>query len=326
MGKKLKKSLVIPKGKSVEDTDKISFSSINEDLYRREGHLAEYQKQRDSETYQALIKRIHDLVLEGVSSYEIYAILVVETEQQYKKDTFDMHLKDAYLLAENSLHKDLEYTFRLHMDRYESIFNKSIDMTDYWGRPLDLRIGSEDRQVAALKYAAALKALKSKEDLIGLHDKSMTIEFNENKPIVIQNPNEVSRQKSIYWLTMEEKIEFLSLLKDARTVPIEGIQRVVIKQTKIEINQNTLERNKFLQTETHDIEFEEMPKDVVSKMEKIERPIPELEPEIGPIVLSEKIEQKKQIAQDLADKINKNLIDSFKKKMKEKKLPRDNNS
>src|SRR5690554_7481693 len=56
----------------------------------------------------------------------------------------------------------------------------------------------------------------------------------------------------------------------SRTVPLEGIQRVMIKTTKIEIaTGNVVENVQAIdQTETVDIQFEEMPEDVVSKFDK----------------------------------------------------------
>lgn len=238
--------------------------------------------------YQALIERVFKMLKAGARSNEILADLMVE-DHSMTEDKFMLLLKHTYAYAENALQRDREYLFQLHMDRYEKIYQQAMTMTDSWHRPLDPH---KDWQIMLMKFKAAMKALRSKEELIGLHDKSMVLEFNDHQATVVQQESLRGASTAIAGYDLEqldeaELYELLQLIKLTRTVPIEGVQRVVVKKTKIEINTQTGERNVSQQTtviqevQQAAVVFEDMPAQVVHKMKDVTKPIdePQREPE-----------------------------------------------
>mgnify|MGYP001599055636 CR=1 FL=1 len=278
----------------------------------------------DTIQYQKKIEEVAQYIVEGLRSNEIYATLLVEdnslTENRFKK-----LLQRAYAFAFSSLHKDREYIFELHMDRYEDLYNKSMYMfNDRYQTPLDPK---KEWHLIVSRYVNEMKALKAKEDLIGLHDKSMVIEVNQGKAVVIEHDNREEKSIAGYdldALTDQEQIELLALIKDIRVVPIEGVQKVTIKRTVIEINTETLQREQ--RQETINIghvevrEFEDMPDDVVSKFENT-LPVEEVkEPETG-IILQDDVPKdigKKDLRQ-IQESINSTALDEFKKRLAERK-------
>jgi hypothetical protein len=270
-----------------------------------------------------LIERVYEYIKEGMRSTEILTMLSIE-EESLTQTRFNEILKKAYVLAENNVHKDREYIFQLHMERYERMYQKSMIMEDFWGRPLDPK---KDWAVIRARYINAAKALKNKEKLLGLHDKSVVVEFNEHKTELIEKEDNRGAIPGIdiELLTFDEQKELLVLIKEARTVPIDGIQRVTIKRTVIEINPETGQR--FVQSietvidqETKDIEFEDMPLNVVDKFKDVTPKPSEAEPEFGTIIIDSRPKHvETRNIEEVKNQINTDVIEAFKKKLKEKR-------
>ncbi len=270
-----------------------------------------------------LIERVHNYIRDGMRADEIKAMLVVEDEE-LNDFRFDQLLDEVYIVAEMALLKDRDYVFQLHMNRYEAIYAECIKLQDQYGIPL---LMPNDYKIIRARYIAALMALKNKEDLLGLHDKSMVIEFNDQKAIVIDNEPKRGNPTIGYdfdKLSLEEMKELLEIIRSCRTVPIQGIERVVIKQTKIEINMGTLDRNQMQITKNidnvqhvQDIIFEEMPPDVLSKVEDVTPPDDVIEVEKSIIEdLTGGLAEKAKPANHQIDAIQRNLLEELKKKMK----------
>lgn len=276
----------------------------------------------DTPEYQDKVEMVYEYIKQGMRSNEIFAMLLAEDEEMTETKFMSL-LKYAYVFAENAMHKDREYVFQLHMDRYEKIYEQSIQMTDFWGQPLDRK---KDYMIMLSKYTNAMKALHSKEDLLGLHDKSVIIEYNDHKAVVLEQEETRGREGVVGYnldqLSLKEKVEMLHLIKEARTVPIQGIQRVTIKTLKVEINLKTGERTQYTtmqnidDVETHEIHFEEMPNDVITPMQK-EVEIKEIEQHSG-IIVHDFVPKGGQSTDlnDIKGKINDNLLENFKKKIK----------
>jgi len=317
------------KGRGYEKPEgKIATHSIIEEDFvpRKKGQGSHEVHKTDTVEYQDKVKEIYQYIKEGLRSNEIYAMLLVEDDRMTESKFIEL-LKHAHTYAHNELHKDREYMFMLHMARYEEIFSKCMIMEDSWHRPLDKK---KDWHIMTAKYAGAIQALNNKEDLLGLHDKSVVIEFNDQKATVLEVEEKRGAEGVIGYdldkLTLEEQVEMLELIKECRTVPIEGIQRVVVKKTVVEIDVNG-ERNQLTsvqnidKVETKDITFEEMPPDVVSKFKHIDEN-PEPEPEKKPNEVKDSIPEhikqanKRGSPEAVGNKINKSLLESFKEKMK----------
>lgn len=280
----------------------------------------------DTPEYQALIERIYYYLKDGLRSNEIFAMLCVEDEQMTETKYMSL-LSYAYAFAENAMLKDRELMFQMHMNRYEDIYEKAMSMQGFY-RSITLdKKNPKDIQQIMTKYAQAMQSLKHKEDLIGLHDKKVVIEFNGEKATVVESEDLTGTSGGVPGynfdnLSLEEKIELLSLIKDIRTIPIEGVQRVVVKKTKIEIDLVTGNRQIVQQTqnidkiETHDVTYEEMPANVVSKFNNTEEKEPE--PEINPTMIDvrpKNMPPAKRFDQ-VQDKVKQASLDKLKEKLK----------
>lgn len=306
------------------DEDKLRLSWLNDN----KGNIGKEDRKGlkiDNEEYQKQVEHVYEWIKEGLRSNEILTMLTIEDESMTQAKFIEL-MQYAYEYAELSLHKDREYVFQLHMDRYENMYNKSIQLTNSWGQALDPK---KDWAIIRARFSNAMKSLRSKEELVGLHDKSIVLEFNDHKALVIEK--EETRGKYIQGfdpdcLSLEEKKELLDIIKEARTVPIEGIQRVVIKKTVIEINANTLESQRkevsksIDDIEIHDIEFEEMPDDVVSKFNELKTETDEDLTDRGSVHIEDLTPTQKEnkTGADVAESINNNLLEELKKRRLEK--------
>jgi hypothetical protein len=275
----------------------------------------------DTPKYQEIVKRVYDYLIDGMRSNEIYAMLCVEDPHMTEPKFVDI-LQHAYQYAELALHKDREYVFQLHMERYEKLYSDCLQMVNMWGQPLD---PIKDWHIMTVKYATAISALTNKEKLLGLHDKSVTIELNE-KEIEIKQPEETRGNQlpgiDMTRLTTDEKVELLHLLQESRITPLEGVQKVIVKQTKIEINTETGDRSviqRIGERNIEDIMYEELPDNVVDKMKLEPRPEEEASLDTSPAVADEVGEKRGVELKDIHEKIKTNLLSDFKNALKKVK-------
>lgn len=303
---------------------------ISDGVNKQDYHKTTVYK-RETIVYQKQVDRIYEYLRDGMASNEIYATFLSEDDKISEVQFSDM-LTDAYKIAEVSLQKDREYVFQLHMDRYEKIYEESMKLTNSWGLPLDIK---KDWQIIRARYISALTALEAKEKLIGLHDKSVVLEFNNQKAVVAEKEENRGNSLigySVEQLSLEEQVELLGYLKACRTVPIEGIQRVVIKRTIIEINpidgtrnvnQSIINIDEVEKIKIQDIEYEEMPKNVVKDFKEIPDKEDEEENNMGSMIIEDLTKNtKKELksGKDVAEAVNKNIISELKERMKKKNL------
>lgn len=221
-----------------------------------------------------LVERVYKYVRDGMRTDEIKAMMLLEMD--YTDEQWEQIVEKTYQVAELSIMKDREYAFQLHMNRYEALYEEAMRLHDAKGIPL---VMPKDFAYIRARYVSALMALKNKEDLIGLHDKQMVLEFNDQKAVVIDKHDGRGNAAvgfDFERLSLDELKELLELIKSCRSVPLEGVERVVIKQTKIEINMTTGDRTSTLITKNidnvehvKDITFEEMPEKVIDRVEDI---------------------------------------------------------
>lgn len=312
------------------NVQQIKHTVLNQDAAFRKKDQGHHEVRLiDTPEYQGKIKWVFERLKEGLRTNEIFAMMLAD-DPDLGENQFIRILNKAYEYGENELHKDREYTFMLHMHRYEKIYNDCIQLLDTWKRPLD---PVKDWHIITARYYNALKAMKSKEDLLGLHDKSVVIEFNDHRAVIVEQ-EEIPNGKYVAGydldkLTLKEMRELLELVQQARTIPIEGIQRVVVKTTTIEINTGrTIENQQSIdQVDTVDIQFEEMPEEVVDKFKDI-TPKPEQDPlnEPGGIKIIDTVGDVQENkasevkAMEVADKVHKSTIEAFKEKLRQQRI------
>ncbi len=273
-----KRARIEGKNKAGKVVRKVKTFLNDDELTRKKGQGSHEVHLIDTPEYQALVERVYFHLKDGLRSNEIFAMLSVEDESMTEVKFTDL-IKYAYAFSENAMMKDREIMFQTHMARYEHIYQKAMSMQGFWhGSTLDKK-NSKDIQQIMTKYSQAMAALKGKEELIGLHDKKVVVEFNDHVATVVEKQSMIGREGipgyTLDNLTLEEQIELLSLIKEARTIPIEGIQRVVIKQRKIEIDING---NRQIVEEIRNIDkvnvahatYEEMPVSTIGKYKNIE--------------------------------------------------------
>jgi len=318
MAKKRKKKKPYKKPERPAFIAEQSLTVINDDKDERRTKAKNAILQKDTIEYQEEIKHILELIKDGLAPGEIYATLLI-SDHELTDSAFNVMMRDAVTMAELAIYKDREYTFQLHMDRYEKMYHEAMKLEYDNGMPID-PIKGKAFMISRLIDATA--QLQAKEKLIGLHDKSLTLELTQTQTTVVEKEEtrgSIIPGYDIEQLKLEDQIELLSLIKEARTVPIEGIQRVVIKKTVIEINQG--ERSEYQKVETKDIEFEEMPDDVVSKFEKLPDKKKDEEPDMGTVAIEDLTGgQKGKSVDEIREIMQNNALDELKKKIKSKKL------
>lgn len=281
--------------------------------------------QVETAEYQALIHRTYEYLKGGVPSNQILQTYMMEDDSMTEA-RFAKILKYTYTYAENALHKDREYIFQLHMERYEDIFRESMVMEDSWHRPLDPK---KDWIPMVRKYQTAIKALRSKEDLLGLHDKSVVLEFNDTQATVIEKQTLEGGVNRVTGYDMEklsdaELLEVIDLIKKSRTTPLEGIQRVLVKQTRVEVDMNGNRIVEMLSTSIDNVnttvlQFEEMPAKVVDKFENVvmeDAQVVEPEPNVIDSVPKEYRKLPASNVQNIKEKLRQKTLDGLKEKLK----------
>jgi hypothetical protein len=157
----------------------------------------------------------------------------------------------------------------------------------------------------------------------------MVLEFNEETATILEKEQSLHGSPTAGFdfsrLTLQEQIELLGYIKSARTVPIAGVQRVVIKKTTIEVRDGNIKAVKSSKNiddveVVHDIGYEEMPPNVVKDFKKLPDKNTELEdPDLGSMevkdltggLLKEKKGAKKVLDAVLDDDAKKNLRDKL---------------
>lgn len=250
---------------------------------------------------------IYEKLLEGYNRQELVSHIIFNYPELKTVNSRNRAIQDAYEYAEVEAFKDKEYTFHTHIDRYERMYSDSLVMEDGWGRPLDPK---EDWHIMVARYSNALKALKLKEQLLGLHDKNIAIEINNRTATIVTTKEET---RGLFGgfdfdkLTLQEKKELLELLRLTRK-PIEGVLPVLIKEnhTTVMINGEVLNDN------IEDIEYEELPQQVVTKFKKL-KPSQE---QVDPIDV---LKEKSSNPDDVVAKIHEAAKDEFLRVIRNKK-------
>lgn len=211
--------------------------------------------------YQECVEKAKNLLFQGTTISEIKVNLLRIQEDLSLKD-MDEIIGESYKTLYKTIHRDREFIFQLHMNRYEDLYRRSVTMEDRHGRALD---ANRDRASIIYKAQIAMKILKQKEDLLGLHNNDFIVEIDNNITSV--------EDKELYAVRLarlgpDEKIELLSLIKKARTVPIEGDRQIIVKKKVLDENNIPIVEEKQFSV-VQDIQYEEMPEQVVDKLQEV---------------------------------------------------------
>jgi hypothetical protein len=216
----------------------------------------------DNVLYVKVGQQVEQYLRDGWLINEIRAQVLLDIPDIADED-FKELVKRAYEHASTTVHRNREYIFKLHMDRYEKAYQRSIVMVDRDQRPLHL---IKDWHIMCAKYSAAMKSLKSKEDLVGLHNKDVVIQITEQDAVMKSKPE--NRGKLPFdcdKLTFEEQVELLALLKQAKVSEDDGHRRLLVQKlpTTIDVGQTVAE-------DVIDTIYEEMPPKVVDKLQVVD--------------------------------------------------------
>lgn len=323
----MKKNKVIVEGKTKEGKVKRKVKTfLSDGIERKVGQGSHEVLKVETPEYYNLVKRVYQLLKEGLRTNEVFATLCVEDDAMTETKFIDL-ARDAYRYAENETLKERETVWQTHMARYENVYEKAMGMRSYYRDiPLD-KNNPKDIEQIRVKCTQALAALQYKEELVGLHDKKVILEFKDGEATIIENEKDSGHGIPGYNLdnlSLDEQIELLAYIKEARIVPITGIQRVVIKTRKIEIdlqsgNRHLIEEvQKIDKLNVRDVEFEEMPPEVISKFQ--DTTPKEVGPDIDPHIIDSRGtgENKFMYAEDIQQKVQNKVLDELRAKLKEK--------
>lgn len=271
--------------------------------------------QQNEDKSKECIERAKELLFKGHTQAEIHVDLLC-IDSKLRKAAFDEIIAEAYKQLYKALHRDREYIFQLHMSRYEELYKRSTDMVDKHGMSLNAK---DNWPIIVGRYQTAMRILKLKEDLLGVHNKDLVIEIENNNTTIIDDGE--SGKIKMKDLTLEEKIELLSMLKEIRTVPIEGDRQIVIKKKTLNETNEVTEETQSFQESAIDIQYEEMPEKVIDKIK------PDQEEEEVKYIQSPVVED--YVDRSIANKtleqvtgaINTDLKEKFEKLMS-RKLPK----
>ncbi len=253
------------------------------------------------------------MLRKGYLINEIYAEILLDIED-LPDLSFQRMVRAAYDDIKVTIHRNREYIFKLHMDRYEDTFRKAIDMIGRDQRPLTPKT---DWHEMVGRYIVALKALKHKEDLLGLHNKEVVVEINESEATIKMAEKSTGKTSfQVDRLSSEEALELLKLLKQAKLNEDEGVRRLVIKKSPLQL----LSDNPKLEDDIVDTIYEEMPEKVVDKIQTVIETIPPNEADANVVDARspETIKRGRTLEQVQSD-MKSNVLEKFKQMLKDKK-------
>lgn len=268
----------------------------------------------DTPKFQGYVDQLADLVCKGWKHFELYAEIISQ-EPDLKDSAFNKLLMRAYAKVRNKLHRDREYIFQLHLQRYEELYKRAMDMTDKSMIELD-----ERKHVGPIlsKIGDAMKTLKYKEELVGLHDKSLVLEVTTDETTVVQSNIDAYKGSGydLSKLSLQEKVELLQLLNEARVTPVEGIRQTMIKKVTVTtVSSGESETN----DKPIDIAYEEMPEKVIDKLQQTSDD--EKEMYIESLIIEDLVDRtvKTKSLEELHESIDESLKAKFEKAMRRRK-------
>lgn len=245
-------------------------------------------------------KRIEEVSLmleKGNAPRECIEYLVTKYEIHPKNAR--NYLTEVYKLAEANAHKEKDFVFSVHMERYEKIYASAI-----WR--INAMVPPEPDQYKALTFAfrEAMQALQAKEKLLGLHSKLVRIEVtNTVATIEMEQVKGPIKGYDYKKLSIEELMEMSILFEKGRLASVDGILPVRYK---------TYEGFDFEEAVVVEVEDDQLPEKVTDKFvqdneQSQERALKEeTKVETGSTLL------------DLKSKLHKTALDQYKEAMRRK--------
>jgi len=176
---------------------------------------------------------------------------------------------DANKKATSQINRSMSYVFNLHVRRYEKIYQDCMDDISDWRTRLEFK-GRHFKFIRS-KILIGLKAMKAKEELLGMHSNAM--EVNISSDSVSMKRKRSHKEGLIPYrvdnLSHDEKKELLKLIQKTKISPVEGVHPLIFKKVDFEAVK-VLNVRGVGSTNTQDISFEELPPDKVSQFIKKE--------------------------------------------------------
>lgn len=152
------------------------------------------------------IETVWERILKGESVLIIKESLKTEG---WKESTILKCLTVSYKRLEAQVQKDIPITIATHIERYESIYAKSLGKART----------AKHFLIANYSYLDAIESLFRKERVLGLHMKRTNIQVNNTKnKLVVETP--IEKKYDFSKLTLEEKIEIRNLIAKTKQIEV----------------------------------------------------------------------------------------------------------
>jgi len=211
-------------------------------LNHRTSHVRETHYVGNDAPLNAAVEFVFQKLKEGCAVYVIKQYLALDFPH-VREDRYAELLEVAYNYGAAALHKDRDFVFYLHAERYELIYQRALILErDHQPVPLD---PVRDRLKVIQKLRTAAKSLRQKEELLGLHDKRVVLEVTDSEVFLLDQGEDKPKGAHLFPrqiagghlenLTVAELGELLRYLQEVRTTPLEGVQRVRVRQVATEV-------------------------------------------------------------------------------------------
>ena len=200
------------------------------------------------------LRHMYNMLKDGFTSNDV--ITHYREETRMTENAISTYMAEAMKLGEILAQKDKDYIFGLHMTRYEKTYKKELEQAE----KIDLN-DPNNWNWFIQKMKNCLSVLRAKEKLLGLHNKSVNIQFNNNVAHIedtAQDQGSKLKGISIGRLTVDELIELRNLIEVARIKRIDGVFPTIIKEEGPAYEVVTAEE---------DVDTLKLPENVVYKMQ-----------------------------------------------------------
>lgn len=166
-------------------------------------------------------------------------------------------IKSVYLSEEIAQQTNQKYILNLHVERYEKLYSKEVDLTDYQGYPI------EDRSIIAAKLFAAIKSLKMKEEIIGMNSPKSLQMISSFIASKFQNNEEFN----ISAINIDEQIELLALMRKIRMNSNDGVQIYSADEDYLDFDEDAVKQIEDEDSDSSEIKLN-LPKEKEEKEEE----------------------------------------------------------
>ena len=245
-------------------------------------------------------KRIEEvaLMLENGTAPRECINFLVEKYEIHPKNARN-HLTEVYKLAEANSHKEKDFVFSVHMERYEKIYASAM-----WRIRTMVPPEPDQYKPLTFTFREAMQALQAKEKLLGLHSKLVRIEITNTVATIemdqVKGPIKGYDYKK---LSIEELMEMSALFEKGRLAAVDGILPVKYK---------TYEGFDFEEAIVVEDDDDQLPEKVTDKF------VQDNEQAHERVIERKTKAESNQTLIDLKSKLHKTALDQYKEAMRRK--------